>query len=233
MAEEPPHHHHLEDHPNMAHADEKKLHKEHVPSAASPKYRRGNAVDRRRSLSLFIAILLILAGITALTVWLVYRPHKPKFRVVSAALYELNTTAPPFVTATMQFTVATRNPNRRVSFHYDHLTAFVSYREQAITPPVTLPPLVHETKSTVALSPLLGGAAVPVEAEAGNALIMEENYGVVNLRLVLMGKLRYKGGAVKSRRHGVYVRCDILVGLKTGFVGQLPLLRSPPCYVDV
>lgn len=236
MAEENPKgeevpHHHLEDHPNMAHLQDKnKLHKE---QPSSPKPRGGYAVDRRRTLATFIVILLFLAGITALTLWLVYRPHQPKFRVVSAAVYDLNTSVPPFISATMQFTVATRNPNKRVSFHYDHLSAFVSYRDQAITPPVMLPPLVHETKSTVALSPLLGGAAVPVEAEAGNALIMEENYGVVNLRLVLMGKLRYKGGAIKSGRHSVYVRCDLLVGLKRGFVGQLPLLRSPPCYVDV
>ncbi|KAK6142649.1 hypothetical protein DH2020_022997 [Rehmannia glutinosa] len=132
------------------------------------------------------------------------------------------------------FTVVTRNPNRRVSFSYDHFSAIVSYRNQAITPPVVLPPLFHETKSTVALSPVLGGITVPVAAEVVNQLVMEEDYnGVVGLRLVLTGRMRYKAGAIKSRRYGVYVRCDLLVGLKRGFVGQLPLLGSPACRVDV
>lgn len=211
--------------------EKKKLHKEEgVPRSA----RYGYAVkDRRRALCTLIIIFLVLAGITALTVWLVYRPHKPKFRVVSAAVYELNATSPPFISATMQFTVVTRNPNKRVSIFYDHLSAFVSYKNQAITPPVILPPLYHETKSTVALSPLLGGATVPVAAEVVNALVMDQAYGAVGLRLVFTGKLRYKAGAIRSGRYGIYVRCDLLVGLKKGFVGQLPLLGSPACAVDV
>lgn len=190
--------------------------------------------NRRQTLCKAIVILLVLAGITALTVWLIYRPHKPKFRVVSAAVYDLNTTSPPLISTTMQFTVVTRNPNKRVSISYDNLSAVVSYKSQAITPPVALPPLFHETKSTVALSPVLGGITVPVAAEVVNELLMDEGYGVVGLRLVITGKLRYKAAvAVRRGRRGVYVRCDLFVGLKKGFVGQLPLLASPPCAVDV
>ncbi|KAK4415788.1 NDR1/HIN1-like protein 26 [Sesamum alatum] len=214
----------------MTEEDEKKLRREE----GTPSKGYGYAVrDRREALCASIVIFLLLAGITALTVWLVYRPHKPKFRVVSAAVYELNATSPPFISTTMQFTVVTRNPNKRVSIFYDQLSAFVSYKNQAITPPVILPPLFHETKSTVALSPVLGGSALPVTAEVVNGLMMDEAYGVVGLRLVLTGKLRYKAGAIRSRRYGVYVRCDLFVGLKRGFVGQLPLLGSPACIVDV
>ncbi|KAG8363227.1 hypothetical protein BUALT_Bualt19G0000200 [Buddleja alternifolia] len=161
----------------------------------------------------------------------------PKFRVVSGAVYELNITSddPPFIYTTMQFTLVTRNPNKRVSILYDQLSAFVSYKNQAITPKVILPPLFHKTKSTVALSPVLGGSTVPVAAEVVNGLVMEEaNYGVVGLRLVLTGKLRYKAALIRSGHYGIYVRCDMFVGLKKGFVGQLPpLLGSQACRVDV
>lgn len=186
-----------------------------------------------RAICTFLITFLVLAGITALIVWLVYRPHKPKFRVVSAAIFDLNITSPPFLSTTMQFTLTTRNSNKRVSFFYDQLSAFVSYRNQAITPPVMLPPLYHETKSTVALSPVLGGgASVPVSPEVSNGLAMEEAYGVVALRLVLVGKLRYKAGTIRTARYGVYVKCDMLIGLKKGFVGQVPLLPAPGCKVD-
>ncbi|XP_011093003.1 NDR1/HIN1-like protein 12 [Sesamum indicum] len=214
----------------MTEEDEKKLRKEQGAPSKGYSY---PVRDRRGALCAAIVIFLLLAGITALTVWLVYRPHKPKFRVVSAAVYELNATSPPFISTTMQFTVVTRNPNKRVSIFYNQLSAFVSYKNQAITPPVILPPLFHETKSTVALSPVLGGSTLPVPAEVVNGLMMDEAYGVVGLRLVLTGKLRYKAGAIRSRRYGVYVRCDLFVGLKKGIVGQLPLLGSPACIVDV
>ncbi|XP_051144263.1 NDR1/HIN1-like protein 1 [Andrographis paniculata] len=190
--------------------------------------------DRRSALSAGLVFLLLLAGVAALTVWLLYRPYKPKFRVAEAAVYQLNTTSPPFITTTMQLTVVTRNPNRRVSLYYDHLSAFVSYKnQQAITAPLPLPPLFHETKTTVALSPVLGGSPVPVAAEAANGLLMDQAYGVVWLRLVLTGRVRYKGGGIWSRRNGVFVRCDLYVGMKKGYVGQLPLLGSQPCTVDV
>ncbi|KAL7083085.1 hypothetical protein ACP275_14G139900 [Erythranthe tilingii] len=219
---------------------EEATHHHHQPSSAAKmtehetKTPYGGYGRRRQSVCKFIVIFLVLAGITALIVWLIYRPHKPKFRVVSAAVYELNTTASPFISTTMQFTVVTRNPNKRVSILYEQLSAFVSYKNQAITPPVILPPLFHETKSTVSMSPVLGGITVPVAAEVVNSLLMDQTYGVVGLRLVITGKLRYKTSVIKRRRrYGINVRCDLLVGLKQGFVGQLPLLGSPPCTVDV
>lgn len=189
--------------------------------------------DRRQVLCTVITVFLLLAGVTALTLWLVYRPHKPQFKVVGAAIYELNTSNPPLIYTTMQFTVITRNPNKRVSIHYDRLSTYVSYRNQAITPQVMLPPLFHEKHSTVALSPVVGGGAVPVSVEVANGLVMDEAYGVVALRFVLLGRLRWKAGAIKTGHYGVYVKCDVLVGLKRGFVGQVPLLGSPGCEVEI
>ncbi|XP_047973617.1 NDR1/HIN1-like protein 26 [Salvia hispanica] len=222
MAEEspppPPH-----GHPTAKMADEKPHHKQKQPPYP-PK-------DPRRALCAAAAILLLLLGSAALALYLIYRPHRPKFRVLSAAAYQLNTSSPPFVTATAQFTVAATNPSRRAAILYDPLSAYVSYRGRAITPAASLPPLLQEPRSTVALSPLLGGAAVPVEAELANALAMDEAYGVVELRLVMAGKMRYKAGALRSRRRGVSIACDLLISLKNGFVGKLTLLGSPPCKV--
>nr|XP_048335339.1 NDR1/HIN1-like protein 12 isoform X1 [Ziziphus jujuba var. spinosa]XP_048335340.1 NDR1/HIN1-like protein 12 isoform X1 [Ziziphus jujuba var. spinosa] len=207
----------------------------HLPKMSDGKQngRTYRPSDPRRACCTFLTILLLLAGITALTLWLVYRPHKPKFTVVGAAIYELNTSTQPLISTTMQFTVVTRNPNKRVSIYYDRLSAFVSYRNQAITPQVSLPPLYHEKKSTVALSPVLGGGTVPVSVEVVNSLAMDQSYGVVGLRFVLLGRLRWKAGTVRTGHYGVYVKCDVLVGIKKGVLGQVPLLGSPGCKVDI
>ncbi|KAH0980044.1 hypothetical protein GBA52_007221 [Prunus armeniaca] len=127
--------------------------------ASSPIYTSGPY----RSICTCLSIILLLAGVTALTLWLVYRPHKPQFTVVGAAVYDLNATSPPLISTTMQFTLVTHNPNRRVSIYYDRLYAFVSYKNQAITPQVALPSLVHEHRSTgggVADAGWQGGAGV-------------------------------------------------------------------------
>lgn len=189
--------------------------------------------DPLRACCTVLTIFLLLAGVTALTLWLVYRPHKPQFTVVGAAIYDLNMSSLPLISTTMQFTVVTRNPNKRVSIYYDSLSAFVSYRNQALTPQVMLPPLFQKGKSTVAMSPVLGGGTVPVSAEVVNGLVMDESYGVVGLRLVLLGRLRWKAGAIKTGHYGVYVKCDMLVGLKKGVVGQVPLLGNPGCKVGI
>ncbi|XP_042481205.1 NDR1/HIN1-like protein 1 [Macadamia integrifolia] len=191
------------------------------------------AAELRQAVWTVVGVLILLVGVTALILWLVYRPEKPRFTVVNAAVYDLNITSPPIISTAMHFTIITRNPNHRVSIYYDRLLVFVSYRNQRITPPTVLPPLFHERHSTVAVSAKLGGTAVPVSMEVVNGLVMDEEYGVVGMRLVLLGNIRWKAGPFKTRHYRIYVKCDILVGLKNGYVGQVPLLQSPDCRVDI
>ncbi|CAN1174034.1 hypothetical protein LINPERHAP2_LOCUS31042 [Linum perenne] len=62
-----------------------------------------------------------------------------------------------------------------------------------------------------------------------NHLPSDQAYGV------LVGKLRWKFGVLRSEGNGVYDICDVWVGLKRllGVTGQVPLLASPHCTVDV
>ncbi|XP_040999094.1 NDR1/HIN1-like protein 12 [Juglans microcarpa x Juglans regia] len=190
--------------------------------------------SRRKVICTCITIFLLLVGATALTLWLVYRPHNPQFKIIGIAIYELNYSAAPLVTTNMQFTVVTRNPNKRISIYYDRLSVSVWYRNQAITPQVMLPPFFHKHHRTVTVSPVLGGGEIPVSVEVANGLVMDEADGVMGLSLVLLGRLRWKVGAIKTTHYGIYVKCDVLLGLKKGFVGQVPLLGSPAgCKVDI
>ncbi|KAJ0962311.1 hypothetical protein J5N97_030139 [Dioscorea zingiberensis] len=133
----------------------------------------------------------------------------------------------------MQFTVASRNPSHRASIYYDHLSAYVSYRGQPITPPVPLQPIFQDTESTVAVSPVLGGENVPVSPEVALGLASDQEFGVVGLRLVLLGRVRYKTGPFRSGWTGLYVRCDMMLGIKKGTSGQVPMLGAPNCDVDI
>lgn len=194
------------------------------------RYGPSNPLARRFCCGLIL--LLILCGVIALILYLVYRPFKPQFSVLNAAVFQLSnaTSASPAtaVSTSMQFTISIRNPNDRATIHYDRLSAYVLYRDQAITPPVDLPPLFQEEDSTVAVSPVLGGQVVPVSAEVAAGLMTDENYGVLGMRLVMLGRLKYKSGPFKSQWYGLYVRCDLLLGIKKGVAGQVPLLGGNP-----
>lgn len=181
----------------------------------------------------FLAALLLLMGITALVAWLVYRPHRPGFNVRAAAVYALNASGHTTVTTSMQFTVAVRNPNKRSDAEYRDLSAFVTYRNQVITVPTPLPDLRQSRKSTIIMSPMLGGDYVPISPEVASGLAMAEAYGLASMRWVLQGKLRWKSGVFKGRFGGLYVKCDVMVGLKTGLNGPVPLLDSPDCNVEL
>ncbi|KAJ8442898.1 hypothetical protein Cgig2_022264 [Carnegiea gigantea] len=206
----------------------------------------GKYSNLRRQICGVLFILLLLLGLAALVLWLIYRPHKPKFAATSAAVYSLNVTFPPFISASVQITIVTHNPNKRTALYYDGLTVTVYYRNQAITPPVSLPPLPLKTRTAVMMSPVVGGAAVMAEGDVVEGLAADEAYGVVGLSWVMVGRVRYKaGGWFRSGHRRVFVRCDVIVGLKQGTAGvlnegafinpsgQVPLLGAPPCFVDL
>ncbi|KAG6525851.1 NDR1/HIN1-like protein 1 [Zingiber officinale] len=191
-----------------------------------------------RLLILSLLLFLFLAGLTALILYLVYRPSTPRFSVVAAAIYDLSNASSSSSPATalstsMQFTLVIRNPSRRAAAFYDHLSAYVAYRGQPVTPPEPLPPVFQDPQSTVAVSPVLGGGSVPVSPDAAAGLAADQAYGIVGLRLLVVGRVRYKSGPFRGRWNGVYVRCDVLVGFKKGLAGPVPLLGEPDCDVDV
>jgi hypothetical protein len=85
----------------------------------------------------------------------------------------------------------------------------------------------------MALSPVVGGGtAIPVSHDVMEGLMTDETYGLVGLRLVVQGRIRFQPGPFNGRWNPLYVRCDMLVGTQRGFMGQMPMLGNPNCYVD-
>ena len=72
-----------------------------------------------------------------------------------------------------------------------------------------------------------------VSMEVANGLAIDETYGVMGLKLVFVGRLRWKVGAIKTKHYGIYVNCDLMLDLKKGCMGPVPLLGSPICSVDI
>jgi hypothetical protein len=225
--------------------------------ATSKRYQCEFHRGRGGSHLLLAAYLLAAAAATAvllaLALFIVYRPIKPQASVARAAVYRLSfsgataaggndTTSPPLpnsVCASLQFTLLLHNPSDRAAMLYDGLVAYASYRGEAVTPPARLPPVIQERGADVALSPVLGGdALMPVSADAVRALAADGAARRVRLRLVVVGRVRYRAGPFRSGWRDLYVRCDTVVGLGAevaaggGAAGDVPLLEYPRCAVD-
>jgi hypothetical protein len=208
--------------------------------------------SRRRARIVTAALLsAFAAAAAALTVYLVFRPLKPQASVVRVAVYRMATAAgnssdgrapPPYtLAASARFTALLHNPSDRAVVFYDGLFAYVTYRGEMVAPPAPLPGVAQGRGADVALSPHfgLGGAVpVPVSADAAQALEGDCAAGRVELRLVVMGRVKYMSGPFRTGWRGLYLRCDVTVGLWVDATagddgaGDVPLLEYPKCSVD-
>nr|ABR18270.1 unknown [Picea sitchensis] len=207
-----------------------------LPSPGRPTRRlfgRVPAAGFASLLSGFLITLVIILGAVTLVLWLVYRPHKPRFYVEGAAVYQLNVTDGS-VSSSMQFSVIVANPNRRLTVHYDRLVAFVRYRGEVITLVTPMANLYEGHRSFAVLSPMVGGNFVPLFPDAAGGLLADQAYGLVDLRLEIRGRIRWTTGFWKSSHYHLAAKCDLLLSVKqvaTG--GEVPLLGGQDCHVDV
>ncbi|OEL35954.1 hypothetical protein BAE44_0003026 [Dichanthelium oligosanthes] len=218
-------------------------------------YYGGGGGGGGRALCFAILILLLAAGITWLVLYVVYRPSHPTLTVTSAAVLALyNATnaaavpgyAPTALAASFQFTLVLRNPSGRSAARYDRLAAYVAYRGEPVTAPTPMPPLAQDAGTAVEVAPVLGGgvaAPVPVSPDTAMALAADVAYGVLALRVVVLGRVRFVSGPFHRGWHSMYARCDLLVGVRKegngggagagGVPQQAPLLGDPVCNVDM
>lgn len=185
----------------------------------------GNHGERRRKLfrrifaGILIFILLVL--ITIFLIWAILRPTKPRFILQDATLYTFNASTANFLTSTMQVTLSSRNPNRRIGIYYDRLAVYATYRSQQITLRTQIPATYQGHKEVNVWSPFVDGSAVPVAPYNSVALKQEQQNGVVSLMIKIDGRVRWKVGAFISGRYHLYVRCPAVItfgGRTTGVV---------------
>jgi len=206
--------------------------------------------SRRRARVVAGALLTaLLAGAALLAVYLTYRPAKPQISVSRAAVYQLESAgnssspadpaAPYAIAARAQFTLLLHNPSDRAAVLYDRLLAYVTYRGEPVAPPAELPAVVQERGADVAVTPSFGGGAgaaepVPVSEAAVRALAGDCAARRVLLRLVLLGRVRYRSGLFRTGWRDLFVRCDVTtgVGVDAAGAGGVPLLEYPQCFVD-
>ncbi|EMS63412.1 hypothetical protein TRIUR3_26859 [Triticum urartu] len=148
----------------------------------------------RRCCNGFAACLLALVVVVAfiaLVVYLALRPTKPSFYLQDLQLHSINL-GDPSLSATAQVTLASRNPNDRVGIFYRRLDVFVTYRDEPVTVPISLPPMYQGHRDVTIWSPVLSGESVPVAGYVAEAMKQDIASGYVSLQVKIDGRVKWK-----------------------------------------
>ncbi|CAN6231958.1 unnamed protein product [Urochloa humidicola] len=161
--------------------------------------------------------LVLIVALTALIIYLALRPSKPSFYLQDLQLRRAITVGDPSLSASAQVTLASRNPNSRVGIFYKRLDVFITYRDEPITAPVSLPPQYQGHRDVTVWSPVLSAQHTPVAGYVADAMRDDVNAGFVALQVKVDGRVKWKVGSWVSGSYHLFVSCPAV--LTAGFSG--------------
>ncbi|WOL11959.1 NDR1/HIN1-like protein 12 [Canna indica] len=183
------------------------------------------------------AAFVLVVLLTVFTIWLVLRPTKPTVYLKDAVVHQFNLSlSDNILSAVIQPTLSSHNPNGRIGVFYDHADAFAVYQNQQITSPTPVPPFYQGHDDVNLWSPFLAGAAVPVAPDLCSALLRDEEAGFLVLYIKINGRIRWKVGKWTSGRYHLEVSCPALFSFSNtmgGGVAVVQFQRMSPCSVSV
>ncbi|XP_073033031.1 NDR1/HIN1-like protein 26 [Primulina eburnea] len=167
----------------------------------------------------FTTIFLLLLSLILL-VWLILHPTKPHFSLTQADVNQLNLASPSLLNSSIQLTLQSTNPNKKVGIFYDEFHLYASYKRQKITPETSISPFYQGHEETTFLSASLAGVQLPVSPSFAYEIQRDTGTGKLVLNFKGNGRLRWKVGNWVSGRYRFMVDCVTVMPF-----GAIP---SPP-----
>ncbi|KAL6634215.1 hypothetical protein ACP70R_026886 [Stipagrostis hirtigluma subsp. patula] len=191
-------------------------------------------------LASFLLALVLVVAFVSLVVYLALRPSKPAFYLQDLQLRRPISLGDPSLTAAAQVTLASRNPNDHVGVLYKRLDVFVTYRDEPVTVPVSLPPQYQGHRDVAVWSPVLSAESVPVAGYVADAMKQDVAAGFVALQVRVDGRVKWKVGSWVSGSYHLFVSCPAVLsaaypgaGGGNGTVASLKFAQPTGCSVEV
>ncbi|XAR71575.1 hypothetical protein NMG60_11017915 [Bertholletia excelsa] len=158
---------------------------------------------------LLYAFCIFLLSIIALIflVWLTFHSSKPQFALQEADIYQLNLSGLNHLNSSIQFTVLSKNPNKKVGIYYDRTQVYASYKGQQITVYTSLPPFYQAHEESNLLTAAAVGSEIPVAPSFRYEVGRDLTAGKLVLLLKMNGKLRWRVASWVSWRYRFSVNC--------------------------
>ncbi|KAL3838017.1 hypothetical protein ACJIZ3_022608 [Penstemon smallii] len=167
--------------------------------------------------TIFLTILSLI-----FLVWLILHPTKPQFSLKEAEINQLNLSTPSLLNSSIQLTLLSNNPNKKVGIYYDEFLIYASYKGQKITTETSISPFYEEHEETNLVSAFLIGNLQPVASTFAYEVQRDQgSTGKLVLNFKVMGRLRWKVGTWVSGRYRFVVNC--VTFMPFGMLPSLPL----------
>ncbi|CAA2971147.1 NDR1 HIN1 1 [Olea europaea subsp. europaea] len=173
---------------------------------------------RRKLIRRCISWLLIFGFILLVIILLVYailQPKKPRFVLQDATIFNLNVSAatPNIISATIQVSIYSRNPNDKIGIYYDKMDVYATYHNQQITSFTAIPPVYQGHKDVNLWSPFVHGDNVPVAPFNGLALSQDQTNGGIQMVIKIDSRVKWKVGSLVTGRYHLHVSCPAYIPL--------------------
>lgn len=160
-------------------------------------------------------ILVVLLGIAAGVLYLVFRPKAPDYTVDRISVKGMNLTSLSASAAAIspEFDVAVRadNPNKKIGIYYEKDSSVQVFYKDVRLCNGALPAFYQPSNNVTVFQTALKGSDIELRSTDLNALVDAENKRKVPITLKLRAPVKIKVGSVKTWKITVKVDCDITV----------------------
>ncbi|XP_051143061.1 NDR1/HIN1-like protein 26 [Andrographis paniculata] len=165
--------------------------------------------------TLFFSLLSLIC-----LLWFILHPTKPQFSLKQADVNQLNLSGPSLLNSSIEITLLSINPNKKVGIYFDEFLLYASYKGQKITPDTSISAFYQGHEEINLLSASLVGNQQPVAPSFAYEVQHDQHTGKLALSFKVMGRLRWKVGTWVSGRYRFVVNCIAIMPF-----GRIP---SPP-----
>ncbi|KAI4308296.1 hypothetical protein L6164_031385 [Bauhinia variegata] len=161
-----------------------------------------------------IFVLIVLLGIAAGVLYLVFRPEAPDYTVNRIAVKGINITSASLSAAiSPEFDVAVRanNPNDKIGIYYEKDSSVEIYYNVVRLCKGALPAFYQPSNNVTVFETALKGSGIELSSTDIKALVNAQNQGKVTLNLKIRAPVKIKVGSVKTWKITVKVDCDVTV----------------------
>ncbi|KAF3454103.1 hypothetical protein FNV43_RR04550 [Rhamnella rubrinervis] len=159
-----------------------------------------------------IFIFIVLVGIAAGILYLVYRPESPKYAIEDVAVKGINiTSSSSVISPKIDVTVRAENPNDKIGIYYKKDSSVRVYYSDVKLCDGVLPAFYQPSNNVTVFKTTLAGSGIELTENVNKALRGAQGQGKVPLELKLRAPVKIKIGSVKTWKITVKVNCDVTV----------------------
>lgn len=169
-----------------------------------------------------LACVLLTAGLVALALYLLFRPHLIHATATSADLTNFTLTPKTWLLRyNLSLALALRNPNKRIAIHYEAVAADAYYQGQRFAH-ADLPPFFQDTAETAEISPAFLGQHPLVGGVAAAGFRREATEGSFSVDVKLSATTKLKVWAFRLPGPKPKIDCPLRLQRRNATAGAGP-----------